>query len=154
MLQHSSLSHHVLCHHSYKPGSLACKLIDFLFSGSKTKKWCVLLPDHGSKGNYSLGNARPWKYICSQSKHCYFLWHVNNIIAHGIMWSVTYTLCLQAENNMEYVIEAHDTDDMRSWLATIKYCMRTMHPTQDGRWVATDVILSDQQCDIYKTEKL
>lgn len=26
---------------------------------------------------------------------------------------------------MEYVIEAHDTDDMRSWLATIKYCMRS-----------------------------
>jgi hypothetical protein len=34
---------------------------------------------------------------------------------------------------MEYVIEAHDTDDMRSWLATIKYCMRAMHPAQDGR---------------------
>ncbi|XP_063218621.1 SH2B adapter protein 1-like [Bacillus rossius redtenbacheri] len=35
------------------------------------------------------------------------------------------TFVLKAENNMEYVIEAHDTDDMRSWLATIKYCMRT-----------------------------
>ncbi|XP_066592473.1 SH2B adapter protein 2 isoform X2 [Prorops nasuta] len=27
--------------------------------------------------------------------------------------------------NMEFVIEAHDSNDMRSWLATIKYCMRT-----------------------------
>ncbi|KAK6621280.1 hypothetical protein RUM43_011586 [Polyplax serrata] len=35
------------------------------------------------------------------------------------------TFVLKAENHMEYVIEAHDTDDMRSWLATIKYCMRT-----------------------------
>lgn len=34
------------------------------------------------------------------------------------------TFVLKAENNMEYVIEAADTDDMRSWLATIRYCMR------------------------------
>lgn len=34
------------------------------------------------------------------------------------------TFVLKADNNMEYVIEAHDTDDMRSWLATIRYCMR------------------------------
>lgn len=27
--------------------------------------------------------------------------------------------------NMEFVIEAHDSNDMKSWLATIKYCMRT-----------------------------
>ena len=45
---------------------------------------------------------------------------------------------------MEYVIEAHDTDDMRSWLATIKYCMRTMVPNQDGRLVATSAILYNQ----------
>ncbi|XP_071447748.1 SH2B adapter protein 2 [Hetaerina americana] len=46
------------------------------------------------------------------------------------------TFVLKAENNMEYVIEAHDTDDMRSWLATIKYCMRTTLPSSenpDGR---------------------
>jgi len=54
---------------------------------------------------------------------------------------------LQAENNMEYVIEAHDTDDMRSWLATIKYCMRTMVPNQDGRLVATSAILYNQGYD-------
>ncbi|KAF4520230.1 hypothetical protein B566_EDAN009955 [Ephemera danica] len=35
----------------------------------------------------------------------------------------------KAENNMEYVIEAHDCDDMRSWLATIKYCMRSSAAT-------------------------
>ena len=29
---------------------------------------------------------------------------------------------------MEYVIEARDSDDMRSWLATIKYCMRAALP--------------------------
>ncbi|XP_012280407.1 SH2B adapter protein 1 isoform X2 [Orussus abietinus] len=29
-------------------------------------------------------------------------------------------------DNMEFVIEAHDSNDMRSWLATIKYCMRTV----------------------------
>ncbi|KFB46079.1 AGAP003863-PA-like protein [Anopheles sinensis] len=35
------------------------------------------------------------------------------------------TFVLKAGNNMEYVIEARDTDDMRSWLATIRYCMRS-----------------------------
>uniref|UniRef100_A0A8D8ZNM8 SH2B adapter protein 2 n=2 Tax=Cacopsylla melanoneura TaxID=428564 RepID=A0A8D8ZNM8_9HEMI len=34
------------------------------------------------------------------------------------------TFVLKAENNMEYVIEAVDTDDMRTWLATVKYCMK------------------------------
>ncbi|XP_043278994.1 SH2B adapter protein 1 [Venturia canescens] len=29
--------------------------------------------------------------------------------------------------NAEFVIEAHDSNDMRSWLATIKYCMRLIH---------------------------
>ncbi|KAK0072729.1 hypothetical protein PV325_010909 [Microctonus aethiopoides] len=29
--------------------------------------------------------------------------------------------------NAEFVMEAHDSADMRSWLATIKYCMRTAH---------------------------
>ncbi|KAL1501314.1 hypothetical protein ABEB36_006658 [Hypothenemus hampei] len=34
------------------------------------------------------------------------------------------TFVLKASNNMEFVIEAHDTEDMRNWLATIRYCMR------------------------------
>lgn len=40
------------------------------------------------------------------------------------------TFVLKAENNMEYVIEARDTDDMRSWLATIRYCMRSTSTSQ------------------------
>lgn len=39
------------------------------------------------------------------------------------------TFVLKAENQQEYVIEAHDTDDMKSWLATIKYCMRSTTQT-------------------------
>lgn len=35
------------------------------------------------------------------------------------------TFVLKAVNNMEFVIEAYDTDDMRSWLATIRYCIRS-----------------------------
>lgn len=31
---------------------------------------------------------------------------------------------------MEYVIEAANSDDMRSWLATIRYCMRTSPTVQ------------------------
>ncbi|KAG7198206.1 hypothetical protein KM043_005615 [Ampulex compressa] len=31
--------------------------------------------------------------------------------------------------NMEFVIEAHDSNDMRSWLATIRYCMRSVQHT-------------------------
>ncbi|XP_037292568.1 SH2B adapter protein 1 isoform X2 [Manduca sexta] len=40
------------------------------------------------------------------------------------------TFVLKADNNMEYVIEAGDVDDMKSWLATIKYCMRSPPTTQ------------------------
>lgn len=40
------------------------------------------------------------------------------------------TFVLKADNNMEYVIEAADSDDMRSWLATIRYCMRSTPTTQ------------------------
>lgn len=31
---------------------------------------------------------------------------------------------------MEYVIEAHDSEDMRSWLATVRYCMRSAPTSQ------------------------
>lgn len=41
------------------------------------------------------------------------------------------TFVLKAVNSMEFVIEAHDTDDMRSWLATIRYCIRSA-PGPDG----------------------
>ncbi|XP_044261143.1 SH2B adapter protein 1 isoform X1 [Tribolium madens] len=34
------------------------------------------------------------------------------------------TFVLKANNSLEFVILARDTDDMRSWLATIKYCIR------------------------------
>lgn len=80
-------------------------------------------------------------------------WLVKSIIAYGTVWNVTYVWCLQAENNMEYVIEAHDTDDMRSWLATIKYCMRTMVPNQDGRLVAISAILCNQGYNVCKVDE-
>ncbi|GBP43005.1 SH2B adapter protein 1 [Eumeta japonica] len=46
-----------------------------------------------------------------------------------------YSLCrtfweIGADNNMEYVIEAADVDDMKAWLATIKYCMRSPPTSQ------------------------
>ncbi|XP_049278586.1 SH2B adapter protein 2 [Anopheles funestus] len=51
------------------------------------------------------------------------------------------TFVLKAGNNMEYVIEARDTDDMRSWLATIRYCMRSTQTTSEpSDSVATDLI--------------
>ncbi|KAG1667497.1 SH2B adapter protein 2 [Nymphon striatum] len=34
------------------------------------------------------------------------------------------TFVLKAENNMEYVIEAKDANNMKSWISTIKQCMR------------------------------
>lgn len=40
------------------------------------------------------------------------------------------TFVLKADNNMEYVIEAQNADDMRSWLATIRYCMRSTPTSQ------------------------
>lgn len=53
------------------------------------------------------------------------------------------TFVLKADNNMEYVIEANDADDMRSWLATIRYCMRTP-PTQQPM-LDSDVIAAAMQ---------
>uniref|UniRef100_A0A182JH92 SH2 domain-containing protein n=1 Tax=Anopheles atroparvus TaxID=41427 RepID=A0A182JH92_ANOAO len=49
------------------------------------------------------------------------------------------TFVLKAGNNMEYVIEARDTDDMRSWLATIRYCMRSTQTNSGG----ADVTVTD-----------
>lgn len=40
------------------------------------------------------------------------------------------TFVLKADNNQEFVIEAKDADDMRSWLATIKYCMKSAPTSQ------------------------
>lgn len=40
------------------------------------------------------------------------------------------TFVLKADNNQEYVIEAKDADEMRSWLATIRYCMKSTPTTQ------------------------
>lgn len=40
------------------------------------------------------------------------------------------TFVLKADNNMEYVIEAADADEMKSWLATIRYCMRSTPTVQ------------------------
>lgn len=53
------------------------------------------------------------------------------------------TFVLKADNNMEYVIEADSADDMRSWLATIRYCMRTP-PTQQPI-LDSDVIAAAMQ---------
>lgn len=41
------------------------------------------------------------------------------------------TFVLKAENNMEYVIEAVDSNDMRTWLATVKYCMKSSNYSED-----------------------
>ncbi|XP_049840557.1 SH2B adapter protein 2 isoform X2 [Schistocerca gregaria] len=63
------------------------------------------------------------------------------------------TFVLKAENNMEYVIEAHDTDDMRSWLATIKYCMRSPMPTSDSQDGSRSLLVSQSDSrGVPKTE--
>ncbi|XP_030373681.1 SH2B adapter protein 1 isoform X2 [Scaptodrosophila lebanonensis] len=54
------------------------------------------------------------------------------------------TFVLKADNNMEYVIEAENPDDMRSWLATIRYCMRTP-PTQQPMIESSEVIAAAMQ---------
>lgn len=42
------------------------------------------------------------------------------------------TFVLKAENAMEYVIEAYDTEDMKSWLSTIKYSMAHLEAERPG----------------------
>ncbi|XP_061393657.1 SH2B adapter protein 2 [Musca vetustissima] len=49
------------------------------------------------------------------------------------------TFVLKADNNMEYVIEAQNAEDMRDWLDTIRLCMRTpptQQPTTDTEVMA------------------
>lgn len=40
------------------------------------------------------------------------------------------TFVLKADGAMEYLIEAKDAMDMKSWIATIRYCMKTMPTSQ------------------------
>ncbi|XP_043064999.1 SH2B adapter protein 1 isoform X4 [Drosophila ficusphila] len=54
------------------------------------------------------------------------------------------TFVLKADNNMEYVIEAESAEEMRSWLATIRYCMRTP-PTQQPMIESDGVMASAMQ---------
>ncbi|XP_054746052.1 SH2B adapter protein 2 isoform X2 [Anastrepha obliqua] len=51
------------------------------------------------------------------------------------------TFVLKADNNMEYVIEAESPEEMRSWLATIRYCMRTP-PTQQLPLESADALVT------------
>ncbi|XP_077533900.1 SH2B adapter-like protein Lnk isoform X2 [Haemaphysalis longicornis] len=37
----------------------------------------------------------------------------------------------KADHNIEYVVEANDADSMKSWLSTIRYCMRHLGDTFD-----------------------
>lgn len=45
--------------------------------------------------------------------------------------------------NAEFVIEAHDSNDMRSWLATIKYCMRSVNQNTMNPGSASNDLLAD-----------
>lgn len=40
------------------------------------------------------------------------------------------TFVLKADGAMEYLIEAKDAMDMKSWIATIRYCMKTTPTSQ------------------------
>lgn len=40
------------------------------------------------------------------------------------------TFVLKAADNQEYVIEAKDASEMKSWLATIRYCMKSLPNNQ------------------------
>lgn len=40
------------------------------------------------------------------------------------------TFVLKADGSREYLIEAKDAMDMKSWIATIRYCMKTMPTSQ------------------------
>ncbi|KAG0427634.1 hypothetical protein HPB47_025332 [Ixodes persulcatus] len=41
------------------------------------------------------------------------------------------TFVLKAEHHVEYVVEAHDAESMKSWLSTIRYCMRHLGDTSE-----------------------
>lgn len=40
------------------------------------------------------------------------------------------TFVIKADSSTEYVIEAANPEEMRSWLATIRYCMRSTPTVQ------------------------
>lgn len=40
------------------------------------------------------------------------------------------TFVLRTDDNLDYIIEANDANDMKQWLATIRYCMRSAPTSQ------------------------
>jgi hypothetical protein len=60
------------------------------------------------------------------------------------------TFVLKANDNQEYVIEAKDASEMKSWLATIRYCMKSTPTSQMPPLPLTDTSstsLPNSTCD-------
>jgi hypothetical protein len=53
------------------------------------------------------------------------------------------TFVLKADGAMEYLIEAKDAMDMKSWIATIRYCMKTTPTSQMPSRSIDDVVISN-----------
>lgn len=54
------------------------------------------------------------------------------------------TFVLKADGAMEYLIEAKDAMDMKSWIATIRYCMKTTPTSQMPSHSLDDAVTSNQ----------
>lgn len=82
-------------------------------------------------GGYLLEFYAPPKSIRPRSGVFCFLIHDARETTALEMPDHENTFVLKADHNIEYVVEAHDADSMKSWLSTIRYCMRHLGDTFD-----------------------
>ncbi|GIX98728.1 hypothetical protein CEXT_24311 [Caerostris extrusa] len=101
---------------------------DYLDGRQKWEKCRLVLVK--TTGGYMLEFYSPPKSVKPRSGlFCFLITEARETTAlempdHENTFVLKVSLYVQPKNHMEYVIEAHDSNDMKSWLTTIKYCMR------------------------------
>ncbi|XP_054707482.1 SH2B adapter protein 1-like [Uloborus diversus] len=105
-----------------KEGIVSYLTGDYLDGRQKWEKCRLLLIK--TTGGYMLEFYSPPKSVKPRSGlFCFLITEARETTALE-MPDHENTFVLKTENHMEYVIEAHDSNDMKSWLSTIKYSMR------------------------------
>ncbi|KAG8194619.1 hypothetical protein JTE90_003096 [Oedothorax gibbosus] len=107
---------------SVREGMVSYLTGDYLDGRQKWEKCRLLLVK--TTGGYMLEFYSPPKSVKPRSGlFCFLITEARETTALE-MPDHENTFVLKTENHMEYIIEAHDSGDMKSWLTTIKYCMR------------------------------
>ncbi|XP_042899382.1 SH2B adapter protein 2 [Parasteatoda tepidariorum] len=105
-----------------KEGIVSYLTGDYLDGRQKWEKCRLLLVK--TTGGYMLEFYSPPKSVKPRSGlFCFLIVEARETTALE-MPDHENTFVLKTDNHIEFIIEAHDSNDMKSWLSTIKYCMR------------------------------